>query len=52
MNYEAIYCPFCGARIGEWLFDGRSVCGECGARFYVDESCDSERKADRKEDET
>lgn len=46
MVYEAKYCPFCGERIGTWHFDGKSTCEECGAKFYVEETDDSERKVD------
>lgn len=41
---EANYCPYCGEPIREWSCNGRSICEECGAEFYVVEADESRRE--------
>lgn len=43
---EASYCPYCGEKIYTWCTDGRSVCSECGAIFFVVEAEDSNREVE------
>ena len=41
---EANYCPYCGEPIRAWGANGKSICGCCGAEFYVVEDDKSKRE--------
>lgn len=47
MYDEAKFCPYCGSEIYWWSGDWKSHCEKCGAKFYVEEADDSERKVEK-----
>lgn len=41
---RASYCPYCGEQAAGQRGDGSCTCRDCGAKFYVIEARDSDRK--------